>query len=73
MCKIVYQTGSTHFNGFLDQLEDLHDHFGESQVVTKIHPLIACFQARILRVATGFASFLILANMSFLMKCGLKR
>ena len=35
------------------------------QLVAKIHPTTACFRARILRVATKFASFSILANIHY--------
>ena len=70
--KLFIRTGNTHFNGFLNQFEGLYDHFGKSQMVAKIHPAIVCFRAQILQVATKFASFLILGNISFLMKCGPK-
>ena len=62
--KSFIKTGNTHFNGFLNQFEGLYDHFGESQVVAKIHPTIACFRTRILRDTTRFTSFPILANIS---------
>ena len=46
-----------------------HDHVGESQVVAKNRPATACFRARILWVATIFASFLILTGYSLSVKC----